>query len=150
MKHVLVLLALVAGAAWADGDRHGSRSLPPNDTYRDECGACHAPYPPGLLPADAWKRVMSGLARHYGADASLEPATAASLAAWLDAHAGLRRAEAPPEDRITRSRWFVREHDEVPAAAWTRKSVGSAANCTACHEGAARGDYDEHAVRIPR
>jgi cytochrome c peroxidase len=44
----------------------------------------------------------------------------------------------------------VREHDEVPAEAWRRASIKTAANCSACHQGAALGDYDEHGVRIPR
>jgi hypothetical protein len=71
---------------------------------------------------------------------------------WLTAYAGSgkRARTAPPEDRITRSDWFVREHREVPAAAWKRASIKSAANCSACHEGAAQGMYDEHSIRIPR
>lgn len=148
MKRALLLL-LVAGSAWADGHAE-RRAAPANATYTDECGACHVAYPPALLPAASWQRLMGDLPHHYGADASLDPRVAASLAVWLDANASRRRTEAPPEDRITRSRWFVHEHDEVPASAWKRTSVKSPANCTACHEGAARGDFDEHAVRIPR
>jgi hypothetical protein len=95
---------------------------------------------------------MSDLPRHYGTDASLDTATRTALSVWLTAHAGTgkRARTAPPEDRITRSDWFVREHREVPAAAWKRASIRSAANCGACHAGAAQGLYDEHGVRIPR
>lgn len=95
---------------------------------------------------------MDTLSRHYGTDASLDAATAKQLSSWLAANAGAsRRArEAPPEDRITRSAWFGREHDEVPAAAWRSAAVKSAANCGACHTQASRGDFDEHRVRIPR
>ena len=76
---------------------------------------------------------------------------AASIGAWLQVHAGSgkRASEAPPEDRITRGRWFVREHDEVPSAAWKRTSIGSAANCAACHTDTATGRYSESAIRIP-
>jgi hypothetical protein len=49
-------------------------------------------------------------------------------------------ALAPPEDRITRSAWFIRKHDEVPAAAWQRPAIRSAANCGACHPKADQGD----------
>jgi len=143
----LPALLLVASATWADG--HGSR-LPVNATYRDECGSCHVAFPPGLLPADSWQRLMADLPHHFGSDASLEPALRQSLADWLGAHASRRRTEAPPQDRLTRSAWFVREHHEVPADAWRRPSIGSAANCSACHADAATGDYDEHRVRIPR
>lgn len=155
MKNKLPLLtALALAALWqasARADDHGRNAvmLP---MYVQECGACHAPFPPGLLPADSWQRLMSDLPRHYGTDASLDTATRTALSVWLTAHAGTgkRARTAPPEDRITRSDWFVREHREVPAAAWKRASIRSAANCGACHEGAAQGLYDERGVRIPR
>ncbi len=41
---------------------------------KQESPACHTAYPPGLLPAASWRRIMGGLDRHYGSDASLEPA----------------------------------------------------------------------------
>ena len=146
-RAALLLLAVLATNAFADDHR---ARLPANATYRDECGSCHVAYPPGLLPAVSWQRLMSDLPRHYGTDASLDEPVRQSLATWLDANASRKRLEAPPEDRITKSRWFVREHDEVPANAWRRASIKTAANCSACHSGAAQGDYDEHGVRIPR
>ncbi len=121
--------------------------------YVQECAGCHIAYPPGLLPAASWRRMMGGLEQHYGSDASLDAATVAELSAWLQANAAgdrRRRAEAPPEDRITRTRWFVREHDEIAPAVYRRASIKSAANCMACHPGAERGDFDEDRVRIPR
>lgn len=148
MRRALLLVTLlVGGAAWADS--HGSR-LPPNPTYRDECGSCHVAFPPGLLPAESWQRLMADLPHHFGSDASLEAAPRDALATWLVANAGRRRADPPAQDRITKTAWFVREHREVPDAAWHRPAVKSAANCTACHAEAAAGDYDEHRVRIPR
>lgn len=145
----LLLLAAFAAPVWADDDG-GHRYQPMPAAYVQECGSCHAPFPPRLLPRDSWQRVMGGLDRHFGTDAALDAATQRSIATWLEAHASTRARGAPPEDRITRSAWFVREHDEVPAAAWRRPAIKSAANCSACHEGAAQGDYNEHAVRIPR
>jgi len=121
-------------------------------TYKQECAACHVAFPPGMLPRDSWQRLLDNLPRHYGTDASLDPATVNELATWLGANAGTYRRvhEAPPEDRITRSAWFIRKHHEVPAAAWQRPAVKSAANCTACHAQADQGDFNEHRVRIPR
>lgn len=155
----LVLAALVGGAATlatapaalAADDRRAVRAMP-NPQYQQECAACHLAYPPGLLPKASWSRVMGGLSKHYGVDASLDAATTAELSAWLQAHAGTdRRArEAPPEDRITRSAWFIREHDEVPAATWKRPAIKSPSNCSACHTGAEQGNFNEHDVRIPR
>ena len=39
--------------------------------------------------------------------------------------------------------WAVREHDEVPRSEWTRKDVGSKANCTACHIDAEKGYFED-------
>lgn len=161
MKHRLnrlarhALLAVIGGtaalsAAHAEGQRIAA--VPPMPKYQQECSACHIAYPPGLLPAASWQRVMSNLPHHYGTDASVDAATLKELSAWLTAHAGTgkRVGVAPPEDRITRSAWFVREHDEVSAEVWKRASVKSASNCAACHAQADQGDFDEDRVRIPR
>lgn len=118
--------------------------------YVSECSACHLPYPPQLLSAPSWSRLMGGLARHFGSDASLDPATAATIGAYLQANAGSPRKFETEADRISATRWFRREHDDVPAGVWTSPAVGSAANCGACHTGAERGDYGERTVRLPR
>lgn len=137
--------------ALAEEGKHGLRT-PLAPSYKQECAACHVAYPPGLLPAASWQRLMGNLARHFNTDASLDPATATELSRWLVANAGTPRSggPAPADDRITRSPWFVREHREVPAASWKSPSVKSAANCAACHTQAEQGDFNEHNVRIPR
>jgi hypothetical protein len=127
-------------------------SAPP--AFQSECSACHLAYPPALLPAASWQRLMANLPRHFGTDASLDAATAAQLSAWLQANAAsykkVRRDPAPPpEDRITRSSWFVREHHELGADLWRRASIRSASNCVACHANGAQGRFSEHDVQIP-
>jgi mono/diheme cytochrome c family protein len=137
--------------AWADGDRQG-RHTPLTPQYQQECGACHTAYAPGLLPAASWQGIMKGLDHHYSSDASMDPASTRQIAEWLQAHAGTsRRAsqERPPEDRITRAAWFQREHRHIPLAAWSHRSVGSAANCAACHTDAEQGRFSEHSLRVP-
>ena len=151
---ILVGLLAAAGlshAAHADsGDRASAAVVPP--AYKQECAACHVAYPAGMLPAASWRRLMGNLPRHFGTDASLDAATAKELSVWLGAHAGTYRRvrEEPPQDRITRSAWFIRKHDEVAAATWKLPAVKSAANCAACHTQAEQGDFNEHNVRIPR
>lgn len=152
----LCLSALAATAAVRADDDRGAMRVAPLPAYRQECSACHIAYPPSLLPAASWQRLMANLPRHFGTDASLDDvATARQIDAWLQAHAAdsgrSRQAVAPPpEDRITRSPWFVREHREVAPAAWTRASIKSPANCAACHTRAEQGDFDERHIRIPR
>jgi hypothetical protein len=145
-------LALALGglgnAAFADDD--GGRSVPMLPKYQAECAACHVAYPPGLLPAPSWARIMSGLKQHFGTDASLDPASVTEISSWLAAHAGGSRRTAGAGDRITTSPWFVREHREVAAATWRLPAVNKPSNCAACHRGADQGAFNEHDVRIPR
>lgn len=152
----LVLLAgLAAAAATRADDDEGGRTAaraPMLPAYQEECGACHVPYPARLLPADSWQHLMMTLPTHFRTDASLDAATTQKIGAWLKANAGTGRGrtERPPEDRITRTPWFIREHDEVSAATWKRPSIKNASNCAACHTKAAEGDYRERNIRIPR
>jgi mono/diheme cytochrome c family protein len=151
-RTLLVALGLAFAAlstAHADRGRGMPRDMP--KAYMVECAACHTAYTPGLLPARSWQRIMAGLDRHYGTDASLDDATVKQLSAWLQANAGTykRVVEEPPEDRLTRSAWFERKHREVPSPVWKHASVKSAANCAACHPGADRGDFDDDSLRLP-
>jgi hypothetical protein len=145
------LLALVAGAASTGlavaGDHRYTAS---NPVWKAECGSCHIAYPPQLLPASAWRALMSGLDRHFDTDASLDAQSAAEITSFLEQHAGRERAASgPPVLRISETRWFRHEHDEVPARVWTSPGVKHPSNCAACHDGADRGDFNEHRVRIP-
>lgn len=135
----------------AHADDHGRR-VPLLPAYKSECSACHVPYPAGLLPVASWQRLMANLPKHFGTDASLDAATTRQISDWLTANGGGRRAGevAPPQDRLTKGRWFVREHDEVPAAVWQRPDVKSASNCAACHTQAAEGSFREREIRIPK
>ena len=122
-----------------------------NPAWQAECGSCHVAYPPRLLPAASWRALMDDLGRHFGTDASVDPATAAAIRAFLETNAG--RARTPGDEatlRVTQTRWFVREHREIAARTWHSASVRSAANCAACHMGAEAGRFSEHDVRIPR
>ena len=92
---------------------------------------------------------------------SLDPVTQADILRFLEIHAAdtgssqiggrvMRGMKKDAPLRITETRWFVRKHDEVARSIGSRKSVGSAANSTACHQQAKQGRFDEHAVRIPK
>jgi hypothetical protein len=111
----------------------------------------HLAYPPQLLPKESWRALMSDLPNHFGTDASVDAKTAKEIQRYLESNAGRVRAEgAKPPLRITETRWFRHEHDEVPATVWKDPAVKSAANCGACHTQAERGDFSERNVRVPR
>lgn len=153
VRAALAALALAVlaptGAALADGKHYTAD----NPRWRSECGSCHVAYPPALLPASSWQAIMKGLDKHFGTDAGLDPKTAAEVSAFLDQNAGRDRkaAEGATLLRISETRWFRREHgEELPADVWKRKSIGSPANCAACHRKAEAGDYSERTLEVPK
>lgn len=146
-----------------DHDRQGykrpKRLAVPSDAplvWNEVCAACHMLYPPGLLPAKAWRQQMQTLDEHYGSNAKLDPDQEREILEFLlRVSAGNRlpvepspTAGEPP--RISQTRWFERKHDEVSEAKFKRESVGGRANCVACHRDAESGDFDEDRVKIPR
>jgi hypothetical protein len=140
-----------------------------NATYSQECGSCHMAYQAGLLPGDAWTQIMSpaGLSNHYGDDASLADEVRTDITAFLlnnsaeQAERSRSRAFAVSANqsvqadgtslpRITETRYFMHEHDEIPARLVTSNpEVGSFSQCNSCHRGAAEGIYNEKQVSIP-
>lgn len=146
----LAMLVLVSSmSARADGGRLMAPNAP--GAYTQECASCHLAYPPALLPAQSWQRLMGGLDKHYGSDASLDAATVQQISGWLQAHAGTykRVNEAPAQDRITRSAWFERKHRKIDSEVWKLASVKSAANCAACHTAADRGAFSDDDLKYP-
>jgi hypothetical protein len=167
--HILMLTAAVAAmatgiavAAPAGADAPGPAAPPvgvaglrePPPAYRDECGACHTAYPAEMLPWVSWQRLLAGLNRHFGSDAAIDAPSLAPVRAWLEQNAGrydkTRLEPPPPQDRITLATWFVRKHLEVNEPVWLRPAIKGPGHCEACHTEAARGDFDEERVLIPR
>lgn len=124
----------------------------PASVWREECSARHVAYPPRLLSAESWKAIMAGLPKHFGVDASVEPAVSHTIEQYLVTNSSLRpsRTGTGAPLRITETPWFVRKHREVPLSAWKRPQVKSPANCSACHTGASADNYSDDGVRIPR
>jgi mono/diheme cytochrome c family protein len=151
---LLLLSSFGAMQAFADDDEHeGRMPTATNATFQTECSACHMAYPPGMLPAASWKEMMGTLDKHFDTDASLDAATVAEILPFLEQNAAPERkadSGAKPVLRITETRWFKNEHDEISPATWKRDSIKSASNCMACHTGADKGDFDEDSIRIPK
>lgn len=148
---VAAFSALVIDRARAGGDDY----FPPvtDATVKAECGSCHLAFSPAMLPARSWKRMMADLGNHFGDDASVDAATAAHITRYLVDNAadrsrqGSKLLRGGPADsaplRITELPKWVREHREVADWEWKQKSVGTKANCTACHVDAERGYYED-------
>jgi len=159
----LTIAVGISGALFADDDGR-EQSLPPADNakWRSECASCHVLYHPALLPERSWRKMMSGLERHFGDNAKLDPVTQKEITEFLAANAadrsGSRRAQkiarsipaAQTPLRASETGYFTHKHSEIRAEVWQRQAVGSKANCAACHTAAANGNFDEHMVRIPK
>lgn len=136
------------------GENRGRPVLPAqiNAKFQQECSTCHVAYAPGLLPAESWRKVMAGLDKHFGTDASLEAEDSKEITVFLTDNASNRWSASTAPLRITEGAWFKRKHDghEIDPAVWNNPQVKSPSNCAACHPQAERGDFNEHAIRIPR
>ena len=145
-----VALVFAALAAGAGGTRAERAPLPPE--YVEECGSCHVAFPGRMLDAVSWGAVVGGLAQHFGVDASADAKTLAPIRAYLEASARSKptQADGRPLLRITETRWFRSEHDELPARLATGPDAVKPSDCAACHRHAATGSYSERSLRLPR
>jgi hypothetical protein len=140
-----------------------SSSLGPvnNPTYKEECGACHFCYQPGLLPVGSWDRILAGLDDHFGEVIVLDAESKKIIAAYLTANSA-DRSSAKRAVKITRSLGgripvritdvpYIREkHHDISSNILNRQSIGSLANCSACHTTAQQGIYEDDNIVIPR
>jgi cytochrome c553 len=164
---VLVSSVSSAGALLASGgggEEGGGRNLPAvsNAKWKAECSSCHMLYHPGLLPERSWQKMMAGLDKHFGESATLDAPTRAEIEQFLVANSADKQdgrrsqrivqsipASAAPL-RISETDYFIARHDEVSPSTFKRKSIGSAANCIACHKNADKGNFSESQIKIPR
>src|SRR3989338_10666443 len=168
---VSLAISVTMPAAQANGDEHDEKyggrygekysgenrgkSLQPAQTnakFQQECSTCHISYAPGLLPAESWRKVMAGLDKHFGSDASLTDRENKEITAFLVNNASNRWSAPTAPLRISEAAWFKRKHDghEINPEVWKNPKVKSPANCAACHPDAERGDFSERNIRIPK
>jgi cytochrome c5 len=169
-KYSIVMLTLVlatAGVALGDEKQDRARTGPDlapvtNSLHAKECSACHFAYPPGLLPARSWQKLMANLSDHFGENAELAPDDAKALTEYLVNNAAdkqpsgrsYRIAQSIPANqtplRITEAPYIVREHREIPAhMVKGNPQVKSLSRCDACHTRAEEGSFEEREVKIP-
>ncbi len=159
MKRIALPLCIIINFVSLGARAEGGALVPPIEhaATLKECGACHLAFPPQMLPARSWKKLMGDLANHFGENASLQEATRAEIAAYLAANAGdaaiskygrrflrgIDTAETPL--RITQTPFWQGAHEEISLARFTSAPVKTAANCVACHRTAAKGVFGESA-----
>jgi cytochrome c551/c552 len=153
-----------------DHDRHGHKGsdherdfLIPveNETYQENCGACHFSYQPELLPSSSWKKVLAGLNDHYGNEIDLDEESRKNIQDYLMSNCAdgssakrsvkiMHSLHGQSPMRITDVPYIREKHHEISASVFSRKSIGSFSNCMACHKTASQGIYDDDNVVIPK
>lgn len=153
-----LLILAAAWLSWLPLAAHADKlktvgEIPP--AFQAECASCHVAFPPPLLAANDWRRVMANLDKHYGDNAGLDEKTRNSIEEFLVRNAGAKKVDgggtAATGDlpRLTATGWFKRKHREVARATWTDVKVKTPANCAACHTRAAAGSYREREIVMP-
>lgn len=145
-----------------DGSHSGSSiKIVRNTFYQETCGECHFAYQPDLMPAAAWTALMNNLDDHFGEAIELDDDSIKTISEYLNANAAEKsrskrgrkiveslRNKIPA--RITEIPYILHEHHEISPDVFNRKSIGSFANCGACHTKAEDGIYDDDYVKIPQ
>jgi hypothetical protein len=92
-------------------------------------------FPPGLLASADWLAIMAQLDKHFGVDASLDPAVSAEIAAYLKRHgAGGRSLTGQDElPRITMTVRFEGKHRSA-IRLWNKGQLKTLGDCGACHK----------------
>lgn len=159
---ILAGAGLLTGTSWwwlAQAPAIGVRPLALPALYRDECGACHWPQHPSLLPAARWSQIMAGLDDHFGDSASLAPEPARAISQFLTANGAetwdteaaheLAPNSLDPAGRMTEGAFWRRRHQALSDADFARPPVGAKVNCPACHRDADQGLFADQAIQIP-
>jgi hypothetical protein len=127
--------------------------------YKTGCGQCHTAYPPDFLPSGSWLKILNTPKNHFGTSLDLDSQTKSILVQYLTEKgaekSGTRMAYkimASLEDqtprRLTEVPYLRKKHRKIPPEVFKRKSIGSFANCNACHPSAADWKFSKR-VRIP-
>lgn len=165
---VLALAALPAAAAndrfWRETPDSPNGFMPARDPlYVKECGACHTPYLPGLLPARSWELHMKRLEKHFGEIVVLKPADAEAIRRYLVENAAEnsklegsltvveRLDPARTPYRFMDMPLFVESHRIILEVIDRRGKVKvrKLTNCTDCHQRADQGSFGNAELYIP-
>lgn len=133
-----------------------------NQLYIKECGSCHFPYQAGLLPANAWNKMMKNLDMHFETDASLEDEDLQTLVKYLNDNSAEKNMQYKRSNRIVSSikagqipdsisttPYMIKKHKDIRKDLITQNEVKGIFNCMACHTTADKGIYSKKDINIP-
>ncbi len=157
----IIVVLLTPCLAFA-GEHEESKAIPAvsNETYRKNCGACHFAYQPGLLPARSWVKIIDTPDGHAGGNFFIDKRAKSEIKNYLVQNSAehspskrskkiLRSIGSDTPVRISEIPYIKQKHRKINQEVFSRKAVGSRANCVACHSSAARSVYEDDDVVIP-
>ena len=160
----LVFLPIFLSFLFADDGFNTKTDVAPvnNQLYIKECGSCHFPYQAGLLPANAWNKMMTNLENHFNNDASLNEADLQTLTKYLNDNSAEKNMQYKRSSRIVSSLaknqipdsisttpYMIKKHEDIRKDLITQNEVKGLFNCIACHKTADKGIYGERDINIP-
>ena len=163
MKY-LIFLTILVNSLFAESYSSGKTDVAPvnNQLYIKECGSCHFPYQPGLLPSNAWNKMMENLENHFNSDASLNEADLQTLTKYLNDNSAEKNMQYKRSNRIVSSLaknqipdsisttpYMIKKHEDIRKDLITQNEVKGLFNCMACHKTADKGIYGERDINIP-
>ena len=153
-RKISVMAVFLSGLALTQAQV--SVAIPAFTPYTQQCTVCHNAYPPGMLSAIAWQKLMADMPSHFGGSVMVNVDTQTEISDWLQKHAGTfvpAASQDPPQHRITQSDWWQNIHrnsKKMPAAFWKTPMRLSASNCIACHAQAAAGEFNGKTAKVPK
>lgn len=163
MKY-LVFLPIFLSFLFADDGFSTKADVAPvnNQLYIKECGSCHFPYQAGLLPANAWNKMMANLENHFNSDASVSAENFQTISKYLNDNSAEKNMQYKRSNRIVSSLnanqvpdsisttpYMIKKHREIRKDLITQPEVKGLFNCIACHTTADKGMYGERDIKIP-
>jgi len=139
--------------------------------YEKECGACHKPYPPFMLPDTSWDRIQEGLKNHFGEKISPDHNKSDNRILINDQTVIFRYLKNNSADKstreistkvmkslngargrksITKIRVWKDIHKNIPRYIFKSKKIKRKANCFACHKNFDQGMIEDIDIEIPK
>lgn len=164
MKNLILIITIFVSSLFAESFSNNKADVAPvnNQLYIKECGSCHFPYQPGLLPSNAWNKMMGNLDKHFETDASLESEDLQTLTKYLNDNSAEKNMQYKRSNRIVSSLgkneipdsisttpYMIKKHKDIKKDLITQNEVKGLFNCMACHKTADKGIYGERDINIP-
>jgi len=142
MKLLAIFIMMLGMSAAHAGSDKSAKSE--NALWKEECGSCHLAYPPEMMSAENWQKLMGSLDKHFGANAVLNAKDNKLILDFLTHNSGSGSVYNSASLRISDTPWFKREHRSISAKEWVHPQVKSVSNCLACHGSGGHGLWSEH------